>query len=70
MKWTIGAGIVLLGVFAFVRSETAMGGTMSTEQNKAVAKRWSDELWGKGNDAGDSDLPIQQRQDCRKLGSA
>jgi steroid delta-isomerase-like uncharacterized protein len=25
------------------------GGSMSTEQNKATARRWSEELWGQGN---------------------
>jgi steroid delta-isomerase-like uncharacterized protein len=28
---------------------TTEGGNMLTEQNKATARRWSEELWGRGN---------------------
>jgi steroid delta-isomerase-like uncharacterized protein len=29
--------------------QTSSGGHMSIEQNKAVARRWSEELWGRGD---------------------
>src|SRR5499426_4796399 len=32
-----------------VPQRSAEGGTMSIEQNKAMARRWSEELWGNGN---------------------
>ena len=30
-------------------AQAARGGTMATEQNKAAARRWSEELWGRGD---------------------
>jgi steroid delta-isomerase-like uncharacterized protein len=46
------AGAVLLLVAMGNRMSAlpgSPGGWMSTEQNKATARRWSEELWGQGN---------------------
>src|SRR5215468_11866171 len=39
---------LLISIVAF-RNDLAIGGSMSLEQNKATARRWSEELWGRGN---------------------
>jgi len=47
------AGLLLITLSAAVKADEQMGngGTpmTTTEQNKAVARRWSEELWGHGN---------------------
>ena len=47
------AGLLLITLSAAVKADEQMGngGTpmTTTEQNKAVARRWSEELWGRGN---------------------
>jgi len=54
-RWnTIAAGAVAVVVAVFITSgciwqRSVEGGTMTIEQNKAMARRWSEELWGKGN---------------------
>src|SRR5262249_27822501 len=48
----IAAGSVVLAAFltrSCFRQRSAEGGNMIIEQNKAMARRWSEELWGKGN---------------------
>jgi steroid delta-isomerase-like uncharacterized protein len=51
-KATLGASVLLaaalVGQVAAGR-HTDTGGRMTTEQNKAAALRWSQELWGQGN---------------------
>src|SRR5215471_15818204 len=37
-----------ISIVAF-KNDLAIGGSMSLEQNKATARRWSEELWGQGN---------------------
>jgi len=47
-----GAVAVVVAVFitsGCIRQRSAEGGNMTIEQNKAMARRWSEELWGKGN---------------------
>jgi steroid delta-isomerase-like uncharacterized protein len=39
----------LLGREAIRTHNTSHGDTMTIEQNKATARRWSEELWGRGN---------------------
>src|SRR5262249_59589068 len=39
---------LLISIVAF-RNDLAIGGSMFLEQNKATARRWSEELWGRGN---------------------
>jgi len=48
---TAAAGaLVLLGVATIgVYRTRAYGDNMTTEQNKATARRWSEDLWGRGN---------------------
>jgi hypothetical protein len=51
-KTTGGAAAVLaitLAGNAGATHDTMDGGNMSIEQNKATARRWSEELWGRGN---------------------
>lgn len=44
-------GFLLIVVAAEINAfqRTLPGGHMSIEQNKATARRWSEELWGRGN---------------------
>src|SRR5262245_49957069 len=54
-RWNaIGNGAVAVVVAVFItsgciRQRYAEGGIMTVEQNKAMARRWSEELWGKGD---------------------
>lgn len=41
--------VALLGTDGRGQQQHVDGGTMTTEQNKATARRWSEELWNKGN---------------------
>src|SRR5262252_2189914 len=52
--WKTSVGTAAVFAIALAGSGSASheisdGGTMSIEQNKAAARRWSEELWGKGN---------------------
>lgn len=53
--WTATAagalGLLLIAVAADINASqrVSQGGRMSIEQNKATARRWSEELWGRGN---------------------
>jgi steroid delta-isomerase-like uncharacterized protein len=40
---------LLLGREALRTNSTSYGGSMTVEQNKATARRWTEELWGQGN---------------------
>ncbi len=53
-QWTTTAGAAALVAVALVGTaraihETPDGGNMAIEQNKAAARRWSEELWGRGH---------------------
>jgi steroid delta-isomerase-like uncharacterized protein len=41
--------VALLGVDGRGQQQRMDGGNMTIEQNKATARRWSEELWSKGN---------------------
>jgi steroid delta-isomerase-like uncharacterized protein len=48
-RWKGVAALVFAGAAALGASAGLSGGTMTTEQNKAIARRWTEELWGRGD---------------------
>jgi steroid delta-isomerase-like uncharacterized protein len=52
-QWTIAGAAALLVVTVATnidaRRDAGQGGSMAIEQNKTTARRWSEELWGRGD---------------------